>query len=378
MRFTLKTCALNLCISLSFIAFQGCKSQYPELEEGIYAEINTNKGKMVAKLFYKKAPITSANFISLAEGTNTLVSDEYKNKHFYDGLIFHRVIDQFMIQGGDPQGNGTGNPGYRFVNESHPELKHDKPGILAMANSGPDTNGSQFYITEIPRPDLDNGYTVFGELVQGLDIQDSISNVPTTAQDRPIDSVTIQQLNIIRKGKDAKRFNAPEVFKNHFAIIEKRKAEEQARKAKLKADVIAKHKTQKQKATALNSGLKYYVSKKGTGNALTATSKVLTHYTLFFEDGSLLDTSNLKIAEALEAVNPRKQRANAYKPIVADLSPDAAMIPGFKEGLQQLNVGDQATIFIPYHLGYGEVGTRGIPPKTNLIFEVEILELNPN
>ncbi len=370
---------LNTLLSFGCIVLMGmlhgCKSQYPELEDGIYAEINTSKGKMIAKLFFEKAPITSANFIALAEGNNPLVSETYKDKPFYNGLIFHRVIDQFMIQGGDPLGTGSGNPGYRFINESHPDLQHDKPGVLAMANSGPDTNGSQFYITEVPRPDLDAGYTVFGELVSGLDIQDSISNVATNAQNRPLDSVVINQLNIIRKGKAAKTFNAPDVFKNHFAIEEQRKKDEKARKAKLKADTKAKHETQKEKAITLQSGLKYFVSKKGTGEALKETSEVRTHYALFFEDGRLLDTSDLSLAEALEAVNSRKKRAGAYKPITADLSPDAAMIAGFKEGLQHLNVGDKATLFIPYHLGYGEAGNRGIPPKTDLIFEVEVLEL---
>ena len=192
-----------------------------------------------------------------------------------------------MIQGGDPLGTGSGNPGYRFMNESHPELSHDKPGILAMANSGPDTNGSQFYITEVPRPDLDAGYTIFGELVLGLEVQDSISNVATGPQDRPLDSVVIQQLNIIRKGKAAKKFNAPNVFKNHFAIEEQREKEEKARKAKLKTDTQAKHQSQKAKATTLDSGLKYFVSKKGNGPALKETSEVTTHYALFFEDGRL-------------------------------------------------------------------------------------------
>ncbi|GAB1855784.1 peptidylprolyl isomerase [Flavobacteriaceae bacterium MHTCC 0001] len=360
---------------ITLLCLYNCKSQYPELEDGIYAEINTSKGKMVAKLHYKKAPVTSANFIALAEGSNTAVANDYKDKKYYNGLIFHRVIDKFMIQGGDPLGTGAGNPGYRFMDEFHPDLKHDKPGTLAMANSGPNTNGSQFYITEVPRPDLDNRYSVFGELVIGLNIQDSISNVKTDGKDKPLDSITINQLNIIRKGKEAKQFNAPEVFKNHFAEQEKRQKEEKERKARILNDTKAKHIEQKAKATTLPSGLSYFITKKGTGKALTETSKAMAHYALFYEDGRLLDTSNLHLAESLEAVNQRKKAANAYKPIKADLSPDAPMIPGFKEGLQQLSVGDKATLFIPYHLAYGEMGERGIPPKTNLIFEVEILSL---
>jgi len=370
----LNTISVIFC-TLIILALTSCKSQYPELEDGIYAEINTTKGKMVAKLHYKKAPVTSANFISLAEGTNTLVSKDYKEKKFYDGLIFHRVKDKFMIQGGDPLGTGLGNAGYRFMDEFHPDLQHDKPGVLAMANSGANTNGSQFYITEVPRPDLNNRYSVFGELVIGLEVQDSISNVTTDARDKPLDSVVINQLQIIRKGRDAKNFDAPEVFENHFAEREKREKEEKIRKEKLKAATKAKHIKQKEKAITLDSGLKYFISKKGNGEPLKTFSKAMTHYALFFEDGRILDTSDLTIAEALDAVNKGKKAANAYNPIKADLSPDAAMIAGFKEGLQQLNVGDKATLFIPYHLAYGESGNRGIPPKTNLIFEVEILSL---
>ncbi|MGC6431299.1 MAG: peptidylprolyl isomerase [Jejuia sp.] len=365
----------NLVLFICGLTLFSCKSQYPELEDGIYAEINTSKGKMVAKLFYKKAPITSANFISLAEGTNALVSEQYKKKKYYNGLIFHRVMDNFMIQGGDPLGTGRGNPGYRFMNEFHPDLKHDKPGILAMANAGPDTNGSQFYITEVPRPDLDNRYSVFGELVMGLDIQDSISNVKTDAADKPLDSVIINELNIIRKGSDAKGFDAFDVFKNHFAEEEKRKKEEKEKQERIKSEYKAKHSLQKAEATTLPSGLSYYVSEKGEGPALKVNDQIMSEYALFYENGFLVDTSNLNLAETLNAVNERKKAANRYIPIKADLSPDAPMIPGFKEGLQQLNVGDKATIFVPYHLGYGESGSGKIPPKTNLIFEVEILSL---
>lgn len=372
----LKLKILTVCLlSVFILMLSGCKSQYPDLEDGIYAEFNTTKGKMVAKLHYKKAPVTSANFISLAEGTNTLVDEKYKNKKLYNGTIFHRVIDGFMIQGGDPLGTGNGSPGYRFMDEFHKDLKHDKPGVLAMANPGANSNGSQFYITEVPRPDLDNRYTVFGELVMGLDVQDSISNVKTNERNKPLDSVVLHQLNIIRKGREAKKFDAPEIFKNHFAEREQREKAEKARKEKIKAETKEKHLKQKEQATELASGLKYFISTKGNGDPLKVYSKAMTHYALFFEDGTLIDTSNLNLAETLNAVNDRKKAANAYRPIEANLSPDAAMIAGFKEGLQQLNVGDKATLFIPYHLAYGEAGNRDIPPKTNLIFEVEILSL---
>lgn len=352
-----------------------CKTQYPDLEDGIYAEFITNKGVMLAKLHYDKAPITVANFVALAEGTNTMVKAEYKKKKYYNGLIFHRVIDKFMIQGGDPTGTGYGNPGYKFNDEIHPELKHDKPGVLSMANSGPNTNGSQFFIMEVAKPFLDNKYNVFGQIVNGIHIQDSISNVKTNSADRPLDDVVIEELNIIRKGKVAKKFDAPHIFTNHFGEIEKLKKEKEAKTKAILETTNKKFKQQKEKAVTLPSGLKYTVTKKGTGEKLSENTIVSTHYAVYFESGKLLETSKLEIAEALDVVNQKRKNANGYQPIEADISPNAPMIAGFKEGLQQLNVGDKATLFIPYHLAYGEAGNRAIPGKSNIIFEVEILEI---
>lgn len=360
---------------MAILGLASCKAQYPDLEDGIYAEFITSKGIMVAKLTYDKTPITVANFVSLAEGTNTLVDSIYRDKKFYNGLIFHRVIDQFMIQGGDPLANGSGGPGYKFNDEFHPELKHDKPGILSMANSGRNTNGSQFFITEIPKPFLDNHYNVFGELVLGLDVQDSISNVVTNDNDRPLEDIVIQQLNIIRKGKEAKSFNAPEIFSDHFAEIDRLEKEKEAKAKAIVNANVEKFKKQKENAVTLPSGLQYIVTEKGTGEKLPETAKLLTHYALYFEDGKLLETSKLETAEAQNVVNEARKEANQYQPIPATIGPDARMITGFKEGLQQLSVGDKATLFIPYHLAYGESGSRGIPPKSNLIFEVEIVEL---
>ena len=362
-------------ILIILTTFLSCKAQYPDLEDGIYAEFVTSKGTMLAKLAFDKAPITVANFVSLAEGENTLVDSVFKGKKFYNGTIFHRVIDSFMIQGGDPLGTGEGSAGYRFNDEFHPDLKHDKPGVLSMANSGPNTNGSQFFITEIPKPHLDNHYNIFGELILGFDVQDSISNVKTNANDKPLEPVIIKELNIIRKGAIAKAFNAPKIFREHFVEAEKIEKEKIA-----KAEAILKASKQKfdkqlEVATVLPSGLKYTITEKGTGEKLKELSKVLTHYAVYFENGKLLETSNLETAEAFDIVNTQRKATNQYQPIKADISPNARMMAGFKEGLQQLRVGDKATLFIPYHLAYGDSGNRDIPPKTNLIFEVEIVEL---
>ncbi|MFV0565599.1 MAG: peptidylprolyl isomerase [Flavobacteriaceae bacterium] len=365
---TVKVALISAALTLS-----ACKAQYPNLDDGLYAEFITTKGTMVAQLTYKETPVTVANFVSLAEGTNTVVDSAYKGKKFYNGTKFHRVIDNFMIQGGAPK--NSDNPGYRFNDEFSSNLKHDSPGILSMANSGPNTNGSQFFITEAPTPHLDSKHSVFGKLIIGLDVQDSISNVKTK-NDAPIDPIFIDELNIIRKGKDAKSFDAPKIFNNYFIEKQKLEKEKEAKaEARLKA-TLEKFDKQKEQATKLPSGLQYFISEKGNGEKLSETSKALTDYNLYFENGKLLETSKLSIAEAHDMVNPGRRDANMYTPIAADLSPNAKMIAGFKEGLQQLNVGDKATLFIPYHLAYGEYGNRGIPPKSNLIFEVEVVELS--
>lgn len=371
----IKTLLLSLTVVLA-----SCKAQYPDLEDGIYAEFITTKGTMLAKLAYDKVPITVANFVSLAEGTNTMVDSMYQGKKFYNGIIFHRVINDFMIQGGDPTGTGAGSPGYKFMDEFHPDLKHDKKGILAMANSGYGTNGSQFYITHKETPWLnaydDNNilkacennrvscHAVFGEVLLGLEIIDSVKK-----------NDVIKELNIIRKGKDAKKFDANDTFINHFAEAERLEKE---RVAKAEAIVKAskeKFNKQQENAITLPSGLQYIITEKGSGEKLSETSTVLAHYAVYFENGKLLETSKLEIAEALDKVNEKRKAANEYQPITCDIGPDAQMISGFKEGLQQLSVGDKATLFIPYHLAYGEAGTRGIPGKSNIIFEVEIIEL---
>ncbi len=168
---------------------------------GTYAIFETSQGNIVIRLLEKEAPKTVENFIGLAEGTKEYTDAKTGKKtkgNFYDGLTFHRVIPQFMIQGGCPLGTGTGDPGYRFADEFHPSLKHSKTGKLSMANSGPGTNGSQFFITVAPTPWLDNKHTIFGEVVEGQDIADKISNVPRDSGDRPRTPVILQKVKIER------------------------------------------------------------------------------------------------------------------------------------------------------------------------------------
>lgn len=173
-----------------------------KLSPGLYAIFETSMGNITCQLFEKEAPKTVANFVGLAEGTKEWIdpkTGQKVKKRFYDGLIFHRVIPDFMIQGGDPLGRGTGGPGYRFEDEFHPDLKFDRPGRLAMANAGPNTNGSQFFITEVPTPHLNNRHTIFGQCNEGLDVVQKIARVPTDPMDRPLNGVVIKKLTILRK-----------------------------------------------------------------------------------------------------------------------------------------------------------------------------------
>lgn len=349
---------------LTSLILIGCASQYPELDSGLYADIETNKGSIVVSLEFEKTPITVANFVSLSEGENEMVSNNFLNKKYYEGILFHRVIADFMIQGGDPTASGSGGPGYKFNDEINEELSHDGPGILSMANAGPGTNGSQFFITHKATPWLDGKHTVFGKVVIGQNVVDSIAQ-----------NDTIKKVTIIRKGSEAKNFDAPGIFNEHFQKIEAEKAEKEENQQIIRLNSLDKFETQKAKATTTASGLQYIITENGTGPKVTTTNKVRAHYAVYFEDGTLLETSKLEIAKALDAVNEQRKIANAYRPIEANSSPEAQMIEGFKEGLRLLRTGDKATIFVPYNLGYGEQGVQGIPPKSNLIFELEIVEV---
>jgi peptidyl-prolyl cis-trans isomerase A (cyclophilin A) len=169
----------------------------------MFAHFTTSEGRFTARLFEAETPNTVANFVGLAEGTKPWTDPRTRRSEvrpLYNGTIFHRVIDQFMIQGGDPLGTGTGGPGYKFADEFHPKLRHDKPGVLSMANAGANTNGSQFFITLVPTPWLDNKHSVFGEVVEGMDVVQKIGSTPTRKPgDQPIKPITIESITIERK-----------------------------------------------------------------------------------------------------------------------------------------------------------------------------------
>ncbi len=375
------------------------KTITPSANEGIFVEMKTNKGVILLQLEYKKTPITVANFVSLIEGTNTQVSEQFKGKPFFDGLKFHRVIANFMIQGGDPQGNGSGGPGYAFKDEFDPTLVHDKGGILSMANSGPKTNGSQFFITHKETAWLNNKHSVFGHVVTGMDVVNAI------AQDDKIEKVTVK-----RVGADAKKFDAAKIFSDYFAnkgdddkkqaLIDaenKQKqdlidAENKKKQALLDAEAkrvyVEKYGTVmaakvtalqaiKAKATKTASGLEYVITEKGTGTKPEAGKDVAIKYAGFLEDGTLFDSSMEDVAKLFGKFDQNRANANAYVPIQVKAG-EYPFIQGFAEGLNLLNIGDKATLFIPANLAYGERGAGNvIPPNSNIVFEIEFLEGTP-
>jgi peptidyl-prolyl cis-trans isomerase A (cyclophilin A) len=309
------------------------------MENGIYAKINTAKGSILIKLTHDKTPGTVGNFVALAEG-NLENSARPQGKPFYDGLKFHRVIPDFMIQGGCPQGVGTGGPGYKFDDEFHPDLRHDAPGILSMANSGPGSNGSQFFITHVATPWLDDKHTVFGNVVEGQDVVDAI------AQGDEIKSV-----EIIREGEEAKKWNAVEAFRTFEGSRAKREAAERA---------ASEEKMEKLAAgfDQTESGLRYKIIQKGNGAKAAKGKTVSVHYSGQLESGRVFDNSYSR-----------------KKPIQFPLGM-GNVIEGWDEGIQLLHVGDKARFVIPPHLGYGTYGAGGvIPPNATLIFDVELIDV---
>jgi len=363
----------SICFFLSFasLVLSSCKDEYKNLKDGLYAEIETSRGTILLKLDYKKAPITVANFITLTEGKNPFVIEDFKGKPFYNNLQFHRVITDFMIQTGDPLGNGSGDAGYKFIDEIT-DLKHDKPGVLSMANSGPKTNSSQFFITHLETPWLDGKHTVFGHVVEGMNVVNAIT------QGDMMNTVTI-----IRKGEDVKKFDAVKVFSDYFKaeidnekkqklidVQNKKLYEEKYRAIILKK--IAYFDVLKKSATKTSSGLKYKITQKSNREKPKDGAMVYINYAGFLEDGTLFDTSNPEIAKEFGKFDEQRAMQNGYTVLPYKIGA-TNMIPGFIEGIKQMKYGEKAILFIPSQIGFGEQGAgNAIPPNANLIFEVEI------
>ena len=367
------------------IALSSCKSsKYADLDDGLYADIQTTQGDIVVKLEFEKTPITTASFVSLAEGTSPFVSDSLKGKKYYEGLLFHRVMKDFMIQGGCPLANGTGNPGYKFMDEFNDSLVHDKKGILSMANAGPTTNGSQFFITHKATPFLNGRHTVFGEVVIGLDVVDSIANtsISKTQRDRPEKDIVMNKVEIIRNGKMAKKFDAVSIMTDYFDKEGERLATIKAEKqAKIGAALDEKKAfvfsiaDQKAKAITLPSGLKILSLVDSKGTKPSMGSKVLVKYAGFLEEGTLFDTNYEEVALSRNKFDQRRKDGKGYEPLPMDYSTDSPLVAGFREGLLSMKIGDKIRVFIPSHLGYGAQGSGPIPANSDLVFDLEITGL---
>ncbi len=310
------------------------------MQDGLYAKFNTSKGEILVNLEFEKTPGTVGNFVGLAEG-NMENDVKPQGTPYYNGLKFHRVIPDFMIQGGCPQGSGVGGPGYQFDDEIHPDLKHSGPGILSMANAGPGTNGSQFFITHIATDWLDDKHTVFGNVVEGQNIVDAVAQ-----------GDMIESIEILRVGAAAEGFNAIEAFRTFEGSRAERLAKEiEAQNAALDKLSAGFERTE--------SGLRYQIIQKGNSGVKAAKGKTVSvHYKGQLDDGTVFDSSfkrNQPIDFALGV---------------------GQVIAGWDEGIALLEVGDKARLVIPSHLGYGERGAGGvIPPNANLVFDVELVDV---
>ena len=322
------------------------KTLYESLPNGVYAKMETSKGEMIIQFFDKEAPVTVANFVGLAQGTIENTAKQ-KGTPYYDGIIFHRVIKDFMIQGGDPTGTGMGDPGYKFDDEKN-DLKHEGKGFLSMANSGPNTNGSQFFITEVATPWLNGRHTIFGKVVQGLETIDTIANVEKGAQDKPKEDVVINKVTIFTKGEEYQNYNAEKIFNEGKNKI---KENNQALEAK-------KFEQIKEGMQQTPSGLYYKITKQGEGKRAEKGNVVAVHYSGKLVSGQEFDNS-FRRGQPIEF------------PVGV-----GQVIKGWDEGILLLKEGDAATFLIPPDLGYGARGAGGvIPPNAWLIFDVELVKV---
>ena len=311
-------------LALVLLALTGALSlQAQELDEGLYARINTNRGAILVELAFKRAPLTVTNFVGLAEGR--LNSSRGAGTPFYDGLTFHRVVPGFVIQGGDPAGNGTGGPGYRFPDEFHPSLRHDRPGTLSMANSGPNSNGSQFFITLDVTPWLDDRHSVFGHVVEGIDVVESIRQ-----GDR------IESVEIIRRGPEAMSFRANQATVDQLSERYRREAETARAQRRQQAQTIIAERWPNARST--ESGIRYVVSEGGQGAVIRPGNEVTLHY-----DAYLVDSSTP--FESTRTTDPVVVTAGAGR-----------LLPGWEETLVAMRPGERRTIILPPELAFGARG----------------------
>jgi len=335
---------LIVALSILFISFGDTVMAKDKLADGMYAKFVTNKGDIVCELEFEKTPITVANFVGLAEGTKELGGGAGKTgTRFYDGLTFHRVIADFMIQGGCPLGTGTGGPGYTFPDEIDQSLKHTGPGTLSMANAGPGTNGSQFFITHVATPHLDGKHTVFGHVVSGMDV------VNTIQKDDKIDTI-----EIIRVGDTAKAFKSDQAAFDALLASQDTRGKEKELAAMEEA--MEQINGQYPDAITTETGLKYVVVAEGEGDTPASGAMVKVHYTGKLLDGTKFDSS-----------------VDRGTPIDFPVG-QGRVIKGWDEALLTMKKGEKRVLIIPANLGYGPSGRGPIPPNATMVFDVELID----
>lgn len=356
--------AVVLCLAIH--AQVGCAGSDlpPEIEaataeDGLYAVLHTSMGPIACRLHPEKVPVTVGNFVGLAEGTHPWKdpeTGEMMTRPLYEGVIFHRVIKDFMVQCGDPLGNGRGGPGYQFMDEFDPTLRHDGPGVLSMANSGPGTNGSQFFITHKATPWLNDRHSVFGRVVYGQDVVDAMADVPLggPSQATPAEDIVLERVTIVRRGAEAEAFDAEAAFAKAAEIEAQREAEKRAAAEAFRKEVD----TARAEATRTESGLMYVVLREGTGEKPVQGATISTHYTGYLEDGTKFDSSR-----------------DRGTPFVTPIGV-GRVIGGWDEAFLDMRVGEQRRLIIPPELGYGERGYPNlIPPNATLVFDVELIDI---
>lgn len=329
--------------------------------DGLYAVFETTLGSFACRLEPEKAPVTVGNFVGLAAGTQEFIdarTGQRTKRPFYDGLRFHRVVSGFVVQAGCPRGDGTGGPGYEFVDEIDPSLRHDGPGVLSMASAGRDRNGSQFFITLAAAPHLDDRQSVFGRVVAGMDVLESMTKLPRMGLDRttPVSEILIRKVRVIRTGDAARAFDAAAAFALQAEVRVKREAAQHAAWVTFHAQL----EQDRAQAVRTASGLLYVVLAPGSGDAPKPGDTAVTHCTGWLEkDGT-------RFWSTRDGGQPFRIKVGTGK-----------VIKAWEEAFLEMRPGEKRRLIVPPELGYGAQGNvrAGIPGNTTLVFDVELVDI---
>jgi peptidylprolyl isomerase len=324
---------------------------------GLYAVFETSLGDIVCRLEHERTPVTVGNFVGLAEGawdTRDPRTGASMRRRFYDGSSFHRVVPGFVVQGGDPTGDGRGDPGYTFANEFVTALRHDRAGVLSMADAGSDRNGSQFFITLSPAPFLDDRQTVFGHVVDGMDVVERVARQPLGVDARPLTPVVIEHVRIVRSGETARAFDAAAAFERRDSLRQSRDAQRAERQAAFQARVTQ----ERARAVRSSSGLLFVVLQPGRGVPPRPGDTISAHLTGWLaSDGTRFWSTH--------------DQGLPFRVVVGQ----KRVIPAWEETYLAMRPGEKRFLIVPPELGWGEAGNpgAGVPAGASLVFEIELL-----